>query len=145
MSIGKNSQAQSADPVKLDDLILGNPAVPGETETEISWTILQAGPNGANTEQIDPIDPVGANESVTRRYEFYKYTGGYDPEDHSALHDSYAPAYAGDFLGNQNVAANFAQVLQVPLPASIWSGLALLGGLIVHRSRRHQGMKPAHT
>ncbi len=66
---------QNANPVELGQLVLGNAAVPGETETEIAWTLLQAGPNGVNTEQVDPADPVGANESVSRRYEFFKPVG----------------------------------------------------------------------
>ncbi len=124
---------QNADPVELDQLVLGNPAVPGETETEIAWTLLQAGPGGGNTEQIDPADPVGANESVTRRYEFYQYTGGYSSEDNSALHDTYDPnhlEWVGDFLGNQNVAANFA----VPEPGTLTLlGIIGLAGLARRR------------
>ena len=128
---------ENPQPAELDHLVLGDPIVPGETETEIAWVLLQAGPGGGNTENVEPADPAGANESVTRRYEFYKYLGGYSPEDNSALHDSYDPAHlewVGDFLGNQNVAANFV----VPEPAS----LALLGigaaGLAWGRRRRRK-------
>ena len=130
---------QNADPVDLNQLVLGNPAVPGETETEIAWTLLQAGPGGANTEQVDPADPVGANESVTRRYEFFKYTGGYFPEDNSALHDTYDPAHpewVGDFLGNQNVAANFA--VAVPEPGSMTLLGLGLAGMAWFRPRRRK-------
>lgn len=123
---------EGAEPVELEDLLLGNPAVPGETETEIFWTLLQAGPDGTNTEQIDPVEPVGANESVTRRYEFFEYIGGYNPEDNEVLHDSYAPEYVGDFIGTQNVAANFAPIPE-PATAAVFVGLMGLG---LRRARR---------
>ncbi|MGD9632146.1 MAG: VIT1/CCC1 transporter family protein [Pirellulales bacterium] len=75
-------------------------------------------------EQLDEGDVANGNEAVTRRYEFYTYTGGYDPENHEALHDSYDPAYVGDFLGNQNVAANLAPI---PEPSTfVLSGIAAL-------------------
>ena len=114
---------QNPDPVELNQLVLGNAAVPPETETEIEWQLLQTNPVRPDlAEKTDNSDLVGAaNEAVTRRYEFYKYTGSYDPESHEALNDTYDPGLVGDFLGNQNVAANFAPV---PEPNTF-----LLGGL----------------
>ena len=115
---------QNPGPVNLNDLVLGNAAVPPETETEIEWQLLQSNPARPDlAEKLDVGDLVGANESITRRYEFYKYTGAYDPENHEALNEAYDPLHVGDFLGNQNAAANFA----VPEPSSFV--LAVLGVL----------------
>lgn len=128
---------ENVNPVELSDLVLGNAAVPPETETEIEWILLQSNPARPDlAEKVDEGDVAAGNESVTRRYEFYTYTGGYDPENHEALHDSYDPAYVGDYLGNQNVAANFA----VPEPSTVWLGAIGMSGLGLaawrHRRRR---------
>ena len=75
------------------------------------------------------------NEAVTRRYEFYAYKGGYDPESHEALHDTYDPAYVGDFLGNQNAAANFA----VPEPSTfVLAALGIVGLGFVARRKKYR-------
>jgi hypothetical protein len=78
---------ESENPAELHHLVTDDPAVPqsaGETETE--WAILQAGPAGAGNGELANEGQVGAaSKSVTRRYEFYEYTGAYDPESHEAL------------------------------------------------------------
>jgi hypothetical protein len=127
---------QNADPVELNQLVLGNPAVPGETETEIAWTLLQTPPvGGGSGEVIEPADPVGANESVTRRFEFYEYTGGYATEDHQALFDTTnGTTGVGTFLGNQNVAANFALVPE-PSTAAVLA-VGALGIFLAWRRKR---------
>jgi hypothetical protein len=125
---------ENPDPVDLHDLVLGNDAVPPETETEIEWVLLQTNPARPDlAETIDEGDVAAGNESVTRRYEFYAYTGGYDPEDHEALHEAYDPAYVGDYLGNQNVAANL-----VPEPSTLVLGaLGAIGlGWLARRGNR---------
>jgi len=111
--------------VKLNDLVLGNAAVPPNSETEVEWQLLQSVPGRPDlAEKMDNVDVAGKNESVTRRYEFYSYTGGYDPENHEALTDTHSAGVVGNYLGNQNVAINFAQA--VPEPSSvIMSGLGL--------------------
>ena len=131
-------EVQNPEPVALEDLVLGDPAVSPETETEIEWEILQAGKAGFE-ERADDVNLGGANESVTRRYEFYEYKGGFDPEGEATNEDplpfdadlnpnGYDPlvfpdGVVGNFIGRQNVAANFA----VPEPAT----LTLLGmGLV---------------
>ncbi|MCE5325015.1 MAG: PEP-CTERM sorting domain-containing protein [Planctomycetaceae bacterium] len=134
---------QNPEPVRLEDLVLGNPAVP-ETETEIEWQLLQAGNAGFDARGDDVIVGDG-NESVTRRYEFYKYLG--DLSDRS-LYDEYGEALiedptteaakllnngmgvVGDFLGSQNVALN----ILVPEPATM--SLLALGGLAALIRRR---------
>jgi len=111
---------ENAGPAHLEDLVLGNAAVPPETETEIEWHLLQFNPeNPAGSELEQEVEVGNGHESVTRRYEFFAYTGGYDPENHEALHDNYNPAYVGDYLGTQNVAANFA----IPEPSTFVLGL----------------------
>ncbi len=115
---------ENAGPVELEQLVLGNAVVPPETETEIEWYLLQTDPlNPDRGEKMDVGDVAGANESITRRYEFYKYIGAYDPEHHEALNETADDTTIGDYLGNQNVALNF---VDVPEPSS----LALLGGTI---------------
>jgi hypothetical protein len=115
--------SQNPGVVELNQLVLGNPVVPRDTETEVEWQLLQTNPNRPDLgEKLDVGDLAAADESVTRRYEFYAYTGGYDPESHEALHDTYDPSYVGNFLGNQNVAVNFAAL--VPEPSSF-----VLGGI----------------
>jgi hypothetical protein len=114
-------------PVNLNQLVLGNAVVAPDTETEVEWQLLQTDPARPDLgEKMDKADVAAAGESITRRYEFYKYIGGYDPESHEALHDTYDPSYVGDFLGNQNVAANFAQV---PEPSTFVLGISCLAGL----------------
>ncbi len=118
---------ENPDPVELNQLVLGNAVVPPESETEIEWQLLQTDPNNPDRgEKLDEADVGNANESVTRRYEFYKYTGAYDPENHEALNETYDPAYVGDYLGNQNVAANFALV---PEPSTLVLAISCLAGL----------------
>ena len=127
---------ENAGPVHLNDLVQGNPAVPPETETEIEWQLLQSNKAGF-AERLDQGDVANGNESVTRRYEFYGYAGQYDPENHEALSDTYSPDLVGAFLGNQNVAANFAPLQAVPEPSSLVMGvLGAIGmGFIAYRRR----------
>lgn len=114
-------------PVDLNELVLGNAVVPPDSETEIEWALLQSNPARPDlAEKLDEGDVGNAAEAVTHRYEFFKYTGVYDPENHEALNETYDPAFVGDFLGNQNVAANFAVV---PEPSTFLLGIAGLGGL----------------
>ncbi|MHB0947424.1 MAG: PEP-CTERM sorting domain-containing protein [Sedimentisphaerales bacterium] len=137
-------EVQNPDPVQLEDLVLGNAAVPPETETEIEWQLLQDGNAGFDTRD-DNVGVGEGNESVTRRYEFYKYLG--DLSDRF-LYDEYGEALienpttleamaanngmgvVGDFLGGQNVAVNLA----VPEPATI--ALLVAGALAVMKKRR---------
>ncbi|MBL9182969.1 MAG: putative Ig domain-containing protein [Verrucomicrobiaceae bacterium] len=82
----------SDDPADLDDKNWAN----GEPdEVEIEWRILQkrniAG-GGANDElAAAPEDLPNGDEVVTRRYEFYKYTGPLDGESGEAMADTVDP------------------------------------------------------
>lgn len=123
-------------PDDLVHLVLGDPVVPDPESAapEIEWQLLQSPPAGG----VGPHEksenggdaPVGeGSESVTRRYEFYKYTGQYDPETHEALCDNPlggdprcgAPdnngvAGVGDLIGAQNAAVNLVPVNPTETP-----------------------------
>jgi len=90
--------------VKLRDLVSEDPADPngknwknGEpSEVEVEWQILQkdygqpdGGPKNAVPAAAEAL-PNG-NEVVTRRYEFYKYTGPLDAETGQAMGDTVGP------------------------------------------------------
>ena len=92
--------AHNNNEVKLRDLVSADPADPtaknwknGEPdEVEVEWRILQTssikpggGPNNILAAAAEPL-PNG-NEVVTRRYEFYKYTGPLDVETGQAMGD----------------------------------------------------------
>lgn len=105
-------------PADLKDLVTDNPAVPQDQgEVEIEWILLQADVNAAgNRNELVQEGQLGAGkESIIRRYEFYKYTGAYDPETHEARPISDAgPVDAngvhngdlGDYIGAQMAAVN---------------------------------------
>jgi len=120
---------ESADPVELHHLVTDDPAVPQEAaETETEWVLLQAGPAGAGQNELVNEAQIGAGkQSVTRRYEFYEYTGGYDPENHEALCggggggsggkggcDVPQPGEIGNYIGAQMAAINLEPVEPTP-------------------------------
>ncbi len=104
--------------VDLNDLVGGNPAVPeNEAEAETPWKLLQSNPNNPNSGVLQNQHGLGnGSHSVVRRYEFYKYTGAFDPSTHEALcagaGDCGTPQAneLGDFIGAQMAAAN----LEIP-------------------------------
>jgi hypothetical protein len=116
------------DPTELEDLV-GDNAHVQEAETEIEWQLLQKEFNNPDSGKLEsgygiPIGPDAA--SILRRYEFYEFSGEFDPETHEA---QFAPGFGdsnpgpndiGTYLGSQNAAANL-----VPEPQSFV--LALLG------------------
>lgn len=123
----------------LDHMVIDDPnvnIVPNEpAEVEFEWVLLQASKSGAGEQEFGGAAEVGAgNEAVSRRFEFYKYTGQYDAETHEALCDNpleqaqQIPARCGDpvdgvagvgdLIGAQNVAINLAgAVNQAPVIA----------------------------
>ncbi|NBV90140.1 MAG: hypothetical protein EBR84_01835 [Actinobacteria bacterium] len=128
-------KTESHAPAQLGALLTDNPNVPQEpAEVESEWQFIQAAPTCAEDGTPLPVQPanevvreapVGAgSESVTRRYEFYDYTGAYDDTDggnHEALplcdSDPYRQSCSsapmadpnsdlGNYKGAQMVAAN---------------------------------------
>lgn len=137
-------------PVKLEDLLGGNAVVEqAKQNTEIEWQLLQKDAGNPNSGILENggLNPVGGNaQSVVRRYEFYAFTGLYDPETHEAL---FAPGFGdsnpgpgdvGNFIGAQNAALNFGglAVGNVPEPSSWALMLAGFGvtGVMARRRRR---------
>ena len=112
-------KTEAPEKAELQHLLTDDPNVPQEqAEVEIEWVLLQPSVNGGENE-LENEAPLGAgNESVTRRYEFYKYTGAYDPETHEAQpimlpHDIPQADQIGDYIGAQMAAINVGQGLSV--------------------------------
>jgi hypothetical protein len=111
---------ESTDPIELHHLVTDDPVVPQEqSETETEWAILQAGPGGGNNE-LDNGGEIGNGKvSVTRRYEFYEYTGAYNPEDHEVMCGGDGSCYVplegelGNYIGAQMAAVNLVEVQPV--------------------------------
>jgi hypothetical protein len=132
---------EAAEPAELEHLLLGDPAVPDGSEpaeVEIEWQLLQAGKDGVD--EVDSgLDDLAANsESVTRRYEFYKYIGPYNAEGEAQIEDAdLHPEAVGEFLGAQNAALNL-EPFPIPEPPAftlLGIGLALI---VAHGWRRRQ-------
>jgi len=142
------------DPVALEDLVGGNPKVE-QAVTEVEWQLLQTDPGNPLAGQLESGygAPVGANAaSILRRYEFYKYSGEYDPETHEALvsisdshpNDPNDPLHfdqskvvdLGNYLGAQNGAVNLAAAVPEPETyAMLLVGLGLVGFVVRRRNR----------
>lgn len=152
MKIYKTELPEAAD---LDDMVLGgnpihgggaivpDPEDPAEVP-EVEWQLLQSPPvdkPGAGAfEKGEAAGEVGeGNESVLRRYEYYKYTGAYDPDpenlgeafcDNPLSPDQQVPercgapnaegvAGVGDLIGAQNAAANLVPLCATDVGAAI--------------------------
>jgi hypothetical protein len=106
------------DPTELEDLVGDNLHVQ-EAETEIEWQLLQKDFKNPDSGQLEsgygvPVGPNAA--SILRRYEFYEFSGEFDPETHEAQFeppygDSHpGPNDVGIYLGSQNAAVNLGPV-----------------------------------
>jgi hypothetical protein len=137
---------EAAEPVELEHLLLGDPAVPDGSEPaeiEIEWQLLQAGKDSGD--EVDSgLDDLGMDsESITRRYEFYKYIGPYNDEGEAKIEDPEDPAIdpilfpngvVGEFLGAQNAALNLAAFVPEPTALAL-VGMGLAG--LARTCRRH--------
>ena len=127
------------DDVELEALVGGSPEIEGAV-VETEWKLLQDKPGrpAADKLRLGEDAPVGANaEAVLRRYEFFAFTGEYDPENHEALVVDDAnplPEELGHYLGAQNVGVNL-NVAPVPVPAALPLMLGALGALGALRRR----------
>ncbi|MBU6214215.1 MAG: hypothetical protein KGP01_07215, partial [Actinomycetales bacterium] len=155
-------KTESHQPAKLGALLTDSKDVPQEAaEVETEWKFLQGRPTCDDTgkplaqqpgnEVVNEAVAGGSAESVTRRYEFYRYTGTYDDTDggnHEALplcdSNPYkascgSPAQAkpnadlGGYIGAQMAAANIGRFgVQAPALSVVkdgdGSGLVADGG-----------------
>ena len=81
-------ETESPNKAELDHLVADDAAVPGHlggapdpnpVVTEIEWQILQTDAMNPTANELTSSKQMGnGNESVTRRYEFYKYVGPYE-------------------------------------------------------------------
>lgn len=102
--------------VGLDELMSDNPVVPQDAaEVETGWKLIQSSPPSSR-KQKGKLTNSGAlgsgSHAVVRRYEFYTYTGLYDPLTHEAICggdgtcSTPQPDELGDAIGAQMAAAN---------------------------------------
>lgn len=113
------------EPVELPHLVTDDPVVPQEpSETETEWAILQAGPNGAKNELANESTVGAGKHAVVRRYEFYEYTGAYDPESHEVMCggdgscDAPLEGELGNYIGAQIAAVNLEGIGPAPSPTA---------------------------
>jgi hypothetical protein len=104
---------ESPNEVVLNNLLIGDPAVPNDTQVETEWALLQKNPNNANSGILHNQGPAGSgNHAVVRRYVYYKYSGNYEALSHEAVCggdgscSAPQPGELGDIIGDQMAAAN---------------------------------------
>jgi hypothetical protein len=102
--------------VGLDELMSDNPVVPQDAaQVETAWKLIQSSPPTSRKQKGKVTSSGslgGGSHAVLRRYEFYTYTGLYDPLTHEAICggdgtcSTPQPGELGDGIGAQNAAAN---------------------------------------
>jgi uncharacterized repeat protein (TIGR02543 family) len=102
--------------VGLDELMSDNAVVPQDpAQVEVSWDILQAPPanaNGKHRQRRNQGALSNGSRAVVRRYEYYQYTGAYDPATHEVVCGGDGTCNApqdgelGDVIGAQMAAVN---------------------------------------
>lgn len=102
---------EDPEPADLDHLLSEDERVPDEpAEVEMEWELLQS-EKGKVRDSEHGAQVAEGSESVTRRYEFYEYTGPYDAETHEAQPGSDSnptPEEIGNYIGAQMAAVNLA-------------------------------------
>ena len=130
---------QSPNPADLNHLVSDDPNVPqNPAEVETEWSLQQtdsgAVGGGALAELPESAPLGGGDESVTRRYEFYKYTGAIDPETCEALsaNDSNPPpSEVGDYIGAQMAAVNVViPATSIGVPVGLGFGASPVGNQV---------------
>lgn len=118
--------------VDLNNLLVGDPAVPNDAQVETEWALLQTNPHSANSGILhNQGGSSGSNKhAVVRRYVYYKYAGNYDALTHEALCGGDGTCNAplvgelGDIIGDQIAAAN----IEIPSVTVAKSGSGTVTG-----------------
>jgi len=113
-------ETEAEQPAELNHLLTDDPLVPQEpAQTETEWVLMQKEKGVANAvgDVVSQKGLAGKNESVTRRYEIFKYTGPVDEEGEATPKNeaSPEPSEIGEYVGAQMDAANV--VAGEPAPA----------------------------
>ena len=133
-------ESESLDLADLNHLLTGDKSVPQDpAPAEVEWELSQTNPKKAGNGGLHHGKALGSgNQSVTRRFEFYKYTGDFDPANHEALCGSpatsgkgggcsallagqFAP-FIGDYIGAQMAAAQLGPI--APPQKAVIGGVA---------------------
>ncbi len=105
-------ETEAQQPAELNHLLTDDPAVPDEeSQTEVEWILLQKELGVPNGGELASEKALGqGDESVTRRYEIYEYSGSYEPGSHEAtpaINDNTpAEGELGEYVGAQMAALN---------------------------------------
>ncbi len=143
------THVQAQEDLQLEDLFVGrhgDPNVMGlfdpeneDEPAEIEWFLVQNRLNGVpgENELAQELAGAGGEKGIAFRYEFYNYTGPFDPENHEALPDGDIPLpeELGSYIGSQMAGVNF-DVGAVPEPTT-WA-LAGIGALAWTLRRNRQ-------
>jgi len=121
--------------VGLDELVADNPVDPQDpAQIESPWYLLQQkiGGNGKHNQKRNQGSLGNGSQAVVRRFEFYKYTGTYDPITHEAICldgtcTTPAGSELGNFIGAQNGAGNLNVPAQQTLTVAVTGSGAVTG------------------
>ena len=114
--------------VAVEDLVAGNAVIKkANTNVQIEWQRLQTdtGNPAAGSIDFSGVAPDPGYKSVVYRFEFYEYTGAFDPATHEAITGpdtsgaATPPATVGKFLVAQMAGVNLdGQVPQAVIPVA---------------------------
>jgi len=108
--------------VDLEELMRGNAVVPNDTNAETDWKLVQHNRNSKGNSGVlrSKSGSGSSSHAVVRRYEFYHFTGQYDPDSHEAVCadgqcDAPSAGEIGAFIGSQMAAANLQAQARIAL------------------------------
>ena len=121
--------------VAVEDLVAGNAVIQkANTNVQIEWQRLQTDTGNPVAGNIDltGVKPDPGYKSVVYRFEFYSYTGAFDPETHEAITgpdtsgSATPPATVGKFLVAQMAGVNLdgqVPVAVIPVAPTLTNSL----------------------
>ena len=121
--------------VAVEDLVAENAVIKqANTNTQIEWQLLQvdSGSPGSGAVDLSGVAPDPGYKSIIYRFEFYSYTGAFDPQTHEAITgpdtsgSATPPATVGQFLVAQMAGVNLdgqAPAAIVPVAPTLTNSL----------------------